>query len=150
PEQARGEIDAVDERADVFGLGAILCEILTGEPAFVGRSPVETLRKAGRGELAEAFARLDRCGTDAGLIGLARDCLAPARADRPRQAGTVAERITAYLTGVQEKLRAAELARVEANARAEEERKRRKVTLALAALILVVGGGAAVYLQERR
>jgi serine/threonine protein kinase len=46
PEQARGEIDAMDERADVFGLGAILCEILTGDPAFTGRSSGETLRKS--------------------------------------------------------------------------------------------------------
>ena len=37
PEQARGEIDRVDERADVFALGSILCEILTGQPAFLGR-----------------------------------------------------------------------------------------------------------------
>jgi serine/threonine-protein kinase len=154
PEQARGEIEAVDERADVFGLGAILCEILTGEPAFVGRSLGETLRKAGRGELAEAFAGLEACGADAELIGLAKDCLAPEREDRPGRAGTVAERITAYLTGVQEKLRTAELARVEANARAEAERKRQKLTLALAALIMAlmtVGvGGAAVYVQQRR
>jgi serine/threonine-protein kinase len=38
PEQARGEIEQIDERSDVFALGSILCEILTGQPAFSGRS----------------------------------------------------------------------------------------------------------------
>ena len=40
PEQARGNVELVDERADVFGLGAILCEVLTGEPSYVGRKAV--------------------------------------------------------------------------------------------------------------
>jgi serine/threonine-protein kinase len=154
PEQARGETAAVDERADVFGLGAILCEILTGEPAFVGRSPGETLRKAGRGEVSEAFARLDACGAEVELIALANDCLAPEPEDRPRSARQVSERVTAYLTGVQERLRQTELARVEASARAEEERKRRKLTLGLAAAVLSLvtlgGGGVAMYFQERQ
>ena len=42
-----------------------------------------------------------------------------------RERGRVAERVTSYLAGVQERLRSAELARVEAQARAEEETKRR-------------------------
>src|SRR5262249_39597026 len=35
PEQARGQVDRLDERCDVFGLGAVLCEILTGTPPHV-------------------------------------------------------------------------------------------------------------------
>src|SRR6266542_3951895 len=34
PEQARGEHDATDERSDIFGLGATLYHILTGEPPY--------------------------------------------------------------------------------------------------------------------
>jgi serine/threonine-protein kinase len=62
PEQARGEVDRVDERCDVFALGSILCEILTSEPAFTGRSSGEIQRKASRGELKEAIGRLDSLG----------------------------------------------------------------------------------------
>ncbi|MGO9467684.1 MAG: tetratricopeptide repeat protein, partial [Isosphaeraceae bacterium] len=59
--------------------------------------------------------------------------------------------MTAYLTGVQERLRNAELARVEANARADEERKRRLLTVALAAsiLALVTLGGVAAAWQSQ-
>ena len=61
--------------------------------------------------------RLSACGAEAGLTGLAGDCLAAEASARPRDAMAVATRVTAYRAGVQERLRAAELARVEAQAR---------------------------------
>jgi tetratricopeptide (TPR) repeat protein len=39
PEQAKGE--PVDARSDLFSLGALLYECVTGKPAFVGKTPVE-------------------------------------------------------------------------------------------------------------
>ena len=138
PEQARGQTDRIDERADVFALGSILCEVLTAKPAFTGRAATEILRKAADGATADALARLDGCGSEAELIGLAKDCLAVEPEGRPRDAKVVAERITAYLAGVQERVQAAERERAVAVARAIEERRRRKVQLALAASVLAL------------
>jgi hypothetical protein len=44
----------------------------------------------------EAFARLDGCGTDAALIGLAKACPAPAPGARPADAAEVAGRVKRY------------------------------------------------------
>jgi serine/threonine-protein kinase len=138
PEQARGEIDVIDERADVFALGSILCEILTGEPAFTGPTVDAIQRKAARGDVREALSRLSNCTADSELIALATTCLAANHDERLRHAGLVSERTTAYLAGAQEKLRRAELARV-------EERARRRLTTGAAAGILTIaalaGGG---------
>lgn len=45
PEQARGEIDMLDVRTDIYGLAAILYEILVGEPPFLGKSIVAVLER---------------------------------------------------------------------------------------------------------
>jgi eukaryotic-like serine/threonine-protein kinase len=140
PEQARGEIDRIDERADVFALGSILCEVLTGGPAFSGPSSAQIQRLAARGETADALTRLDACGADPELIALARECLAAEPEGRPREAGAVAGRVQAYLAGVQDRLRTAERERAVAVARAVEERKRRRLAIALAASLLLFAG----------
>jgi serine/threonine-protein kinase len=167
PEQARGEVDRVDERADVFGLGSILCEILTGRPAFTGRTSVEIQRKAAGGDLAEPFKRLDACGADPELVSLAHVCLAAQPEDRPRTAGEVARKLTAYRAAVQERLRAAELARVAQEAKAEEarrtaaaaeararaERRARRLTAGLAVSLLAMttlGGLTLAYVLHQR
>jgi serine/threonine protein kinase len=45
PEQAEGRQDRTDALTDVYGLGAILYEILTGQPPFHARTTNELLRK---------------------------------------------------------------------------------------------------------
>ncbi len=152
-EQANGYVELLDRRSDVFGLGAILCEILTGKPPYVGRSTEEVRRKAANGDLADAWARLDGCGADAELIALTRACLAPEAVDRPKDAQAVADGLTAYLDGVQERLHQAELAEAEARAKAVEEAKRRRLTLALAGTVLLaltLGGGGWLYVRAER
>ncbi len=166
PEQALGDVANLDRRADVFGLGAILCEILTGKPPYVGRSGEEVRRKAANGDLADARTRLAACGADAELAALTIDCLSPEAIDRPRDAQAVASALTAYLDGVQGRLRRAELERAAAEARAAEEvntrrmaearaaeeQKRRRTQLALAVAVLALIGMSAggLWYQQRQ
>lgn len=130
PEQARGEVDCLDERSDVFGLGAILCEILTGQPPYVGDNEASAYDRAVCANLADAIARLDRCGADAELLRLTRRCLAPLQADRPRNASDLCVELIEYLNSVEQRLRQAELASAEARAREQEERRHRELTVA--------------------
>ena len=111
PEQARGLVAEVDRRSDVFGLGAILAEILTGRPPYVGPDSISVRLQAIDGRLDDISARLDGCGADAELVQLARRCLAPDPADRPADGGEVASAVAGYLSGVQERLQQERLAR---------------------------------------
>ncbi len=99
PEQARGDCEQTDERSDVFGLGAILCEILTGEPPYPrrGQSARKVRRRASQADLADAFERLRACRSEPELVELATHCLAADPNDRPRDASQVAAAVTGYM-----------------------------------------------------
>jgi serine/threonine-protein kinase len=162
PEQARGEIDQLDERCDVFGLGAILCEILTGQPPYGRADHGEAWRQARLADLEAAQARLADCGADAALTDLARRCLAEAPAERPRDAGAVAAALMRHERSAAKRLRQAELKRVAAKVQATAERKtqqvakaegrkRRRVELMLAAAVvaLIIQGAGIAWWRAR-
>jgi formylglycine-generating enzyme required for sulfatase activity len=162
PEQAIGQIERVDKRSDVFGLGALLAVILTGKPPYVGETPDSVRVMAVRGKLEDCFARLDASGAEPELVALCKKCLAFEPADRPADAAAVAEAVAAFRAAADERARRAELERVRmqgeqatADARAAEWRKRRRLWIgAAAAVVLALAVGTMVsylkYLEARQ
>ncbi len=142
PEQARGETEKIDERTDVFALGATLCEILTGNPPYVGDAERTTVQAA-RAELDDARQRLEQCDADRELVELCRDCLTPQPELRPRSAEVVAQRMSAYLAALAERARDAEL-----EAARSRERAKASVRMTVAGALLVVVGSSAWFVRR--
>jgi serine/threonine protein kinase len=151
PEQAIGAVDQVDERTDVFGLGGILCAVLTGRPPFVAPTAESARQLAAQKTLEPAFARLDSCGAEPELVALCKRYLDPDRDARPRNAGEVAAAVHALRAAAEQRARQAELDRVRGEAEAREQRKRRRVQLALVAAVglIALGGGVFAWWQDR-
>jgi eukaryotic-like serine/threonine-protein kinase len=133
PEQLSGEADRLDPRCDVFALGAILCEILTGRPPYVVASR-EVRRSQLESDLADANTRLDASDADLALTELARNCLALDPDRRPRDASMVAAQVRAYQASEQKRYEESQRARGKA-----EERARWILRSTLVALVVVVG-----------
>jgi len=146
PEQAMGRVDDIDEQSDIFSLGAILCEILTGQPAYVGNSQ-QRIALARRARLEEAHERVARCGANKQLIKICRQCIEPLPKDRPRSIEAVADAVAAWLTASEGVAHRAQLRAVKAEARAVEQRRSRRQTVIVASIILgMIAVGAAVLL----
>ena len=93
PEQARGE--TVGPASDVFGLGALLCCVLTGEAPFGTTTSDGARLMSIRGELMPVFTRLDALSGEADLVALCKRCLDPVPTLRPADAGAVATALAA-------------------------------------------------------
>ncbi len=97
PEQAEGRLKAIGPPTDVYALGCILYELLTGRPPFRGESQVEVLKKV----IAEDPRSLRRTRRDIPpeLEAIALKCLEKQPERRYPSAQDLADDLDRFLSG---------------------------------------------------
>jgi serine/threonine protein kinase len=129
PEQARGQGTLCDEGSDVFGLGAILCEILTGQPPYNGPTASDVYRQAVEADLTAARARLAAVdsGTNnmVGYYELALMFLEPDRDRRPHNAQAAATAVSMVMANAQQRQRDTEQLQIKWQAQRTTEQLQR-------------------------
>ena len=97
PEQAAGDVDKIDERTDVFSLGALLYHVLTGSAPYAARSMPEAVTKA---MLAQPDRPLRRAVPDVApaLELIVARAMAKAPEDRYQTAAELADALETFTT----------------------------------------------------
>jgi serine/threonine-protein kinase len=95
PEQALGKLDDIGPVSDVYALGVILYELLTGRVPFRGTNMIETLKQVATREPVAPSALQDKIPRDLETICL--KCLQKDRTRRYATAGALAEDLRRFL-----------------------------------------------------
>ena len=97
PEQANGWAGELTSAADVYSLGAVLFDLLTGRPPFTGEHALKTIQQAT--EMPAPKLRSLEPALDRDLETICEKCLERDPAARYRSAGELAEDLERWLDG---------------------------------------------------
>ena len=97
PEQAEGDQERIGPRTDVYALGAMLYEVLTGKPPFEGPTPAAILQKAARENPVRPRKFNRRIGLDLEIVCL--KCLEKEPRYRYQNAAALADDLDRYAKG---------------------------------------------------
>jgi WD40 repeat protein/serine/threonine protein kinase len=104
PEQARGEVAVLDEKSDIYSLGAILYHILTLRPPFEGRDPNEIREnvcdgKIGTFDVAGSLSHTPGGRVPDSLRAVVRKAISKDPQDRYDSVRSLQGDVAAYQTG---------------------------------------------------
>lgn len=97
PEQARGELDRIDERSDVYSLGVVLFELLTARLPFEGSNVYDMLRQVAEGTAPDVAKIQEDAPRE--LCAICQRAVARAQDDRYPTAKELAEDIARFQSG---------------------------------------------------
>ncbi len=99
PEQVEGRREEIDERSDVYGLGAVIYEVLTGAQPYVARILPQLLAMIVTGQWVAPSRRAPELGIPAELDRLVQKAMHPEKGKRYSNVREVREEIEAHLAG---------------------------------------------------
>jgi hypothetical protein len=141
PEQAQGHAELIGPATDIYALGAILYELLTGRPPFMADHPKEVMLQAITMEPPSVRRLQPQTPLDVATICM--KCLEKQPKDRYATAGELAEDLRRFLEG--EPIMARPVGRLERLGKWVKRRRKLVGLSTVVALLAGAGAGAAAY-----